>query len=281
MKIAHLILVHSDPEQLERLIDRLQHENSYFFIHIDGKVNSEIFKRVLTKDRVFTVIERVKVKWGAYSIVQATINGFDSIIRADLGIEYINLLSGSDYPIKNINRFNEYLNIHAGQNFMEYYSVNEEWKEAITRLTEYHLTNYTFPGKYFIQKWLNRLLPIRKIPKGMVAVGRSQWFTITIDAAKYILDYLKTNPDVSAFFKLTWAPDEIIFHTILFNSVFKDEMVNNNLRYIDWSAGKASPKTLNFDDKNNLLDSSAFFARKFDMKTQGEILDYLDQHFYD
>ena len=49
---------------------------------------------------------------------------------------------------------------------MEYYSVTNEWTEAVPRLTEYHLTNYNFPGKYLVQKWMNKLLPARRMPAG-------------------------------------------------------------------------------------------------------------------
>ena len=160
---------------------------------------------------------------------------------------------------------------------MQYELVYGEWNEAITRLTEYHLTNYSFPGKYLVQKWLNKLAPLRKMPGQLIPVGRSQWITITTEAVVYILDYLEKHAAIVRFFKLTWAPDEIIFQTILYNSIFRHSLVNNNLRYIDWSEGKASPKTLTEHDLPKLLDSDALFARKFNPQTHPEILDKLDR----
>ncbi|GLU52460.1 beta-1,6-N-acetylglucosaminyltransferase [Dyadobacter frigoris] len=281
MKIAHLILAHAEPQQLERLIERLRHQDAFFFIHIDKKTNLESFRTILNYDNVFLVRKRVVVNWGAYSIVQATINGLEEIIEADIDINYVNLLSGSDYPIKNANSIHDFFQAHNGDNFMEYFSVFEEWQEAIPRLTEYHLTNFSIPGRYLFQKWLNKLTPVRQLPYGLIAVGRSQWFSITKHAADYILKYLKSNSKVIRFFKLTWAPDEIFFQTILYNSVFRDQLVNNNLRYIDWSAHKASPKVLTIEDKDALMTSSALFARKFDMDKQPDILDYLDHAVHD
>ena len=277
MKIAHLILAHSEPVQLERLINRLQHENAYFFIHIDKKAAIEPFRFLAEKERVFLVNNREKVSWGAYSIVQATLNGFEAIMASGFGIDVVNLLSGSDYPLKNPEQIAQFFEKRRGENFMKYELVNEEWQEAITRLTEYHLTNYSFPGKYVVQKWLNKLAPKRKIPGRLIPVGRSQWLTLTTDAVRYILDYLNNHAKLVRFFKLTWAPDEIIFQTILYNSAFRDSLVNNNLRYIDWSEGKASPKTLTEQDLPKLVQSDALFARKFNPLTHPEILATLDK----
>lgn len=277
MKIAHLILAHSDPHQLGRLIDRLQHKDAYFFIHIDNKTAIDPFAFLSEKHQVYMVKNRVNVQWGAYSIVQATLNGFKEILDSGLKIDYFNLLSGADYPLKSTKEIHTFFAKNKEQIFMEYYSIADEWKEAIPRLTEYHLTHYSFPGKYYLQKWLNRLTPARKMPDNLVAVGRSQWFSIPTEAGRYILDYLKNHPEVERFFKLTWAPDEIVFQTILFNSKWKDKMVNNNLRYIVWTKGKASPETLTEKNKSELFATEALFARKFDRLKHPEIMNALDR----
>ncbi|MCF2488798.1 beta-1,6-N-acetylglucosaminyltransferase [Dyadobacter sp. CY347] len=277
MKIAHLILAHSEPGQLARLIRALEHPDAYIFLHIDAKKTLDPFLFLSTQERVHFVNDRIKVGWGAYSIVQATINGFRAIANSGLDIDYVNLLSGSDYPLKDPSEMNRFFQEHQGQNFMHYELVMEEWKEAIPRLTAYHLTNYSFPGKYFVQKWMNRILPARQMPDHLIPVGRSQWMSLTMDAVRYILQYLDTHPEVVRFFKHTWAPDEIIFQTILYNSNMKASMVNSNLRYTKWLEGKASPEILTKNDLEDLLNSGAFFARKMDPSKSSGLLDRLDR----
>jgi hypothetical protein len=278
MKIAHLILAHTEPLQLERLIGRLLHDDAIFFIHIDAKADIDRFKKILNNPELHWVRNRVNITWGAYSMVQATINGFRSIIETYPDIDMINLLSGSDYPLKSSNEIVDFFNSHPGQNFMELYSLQGEWEDANQRITQYHLNNFSFRGRFVVQKWMNRILPDRQFPKRLVAVGRSQLMTLTRDAVIYILDYLRKNPDITRYFKLTWAPDEMIFQTVLYNSPFKNQLINNNLRYIDWSAGEASPSTLTIDDLPKLLNSDKLFARKFDQKKYPEVLDALDDH---
>ena len=159
---------------------------------------------------------------------------------------------------------------------MEFYSVNEIWQEAIPRLNTYYLTNYPFAGNTKLAALINKLLPQRKVPKNIVFVGRSQWFSITLEQAIYIATELKRNYKLRHYFKFTWGSDEFVFQTLLYNSPFKAQMVNDNLRYIDWSAGGASPKTLTIADVDILLNSHKLFARKFDEKIDVAIINQLD-----
>ena len=157
-------------------------------------------------------------------------------------------------------------------------SVENEGPEAIARIRDYHFPDSDFPGKYLVLKAINAVLPKRKVPLGLVPVGKSQWFTITPVCASYIIEYLQQHPAVVRFFKHSWAPDEMIFQTILYNSPYKDAMMNDNLVYTDWSAGGASPKVLTMDDAGKLISSGKLFARKFNRLADSEILDYLDKH---
>ncbi|GGM87141.1 glycosyl transferase [Dyadobacter beijingensis] len=274
MKIAHLILAHAAPAQLARLAGALDHDDAHIFVHLDRKADLKAFPFLNAGKNGSLVPARVDVGWGAYSIVEATLQGFRHIAQSDF--DYVNLLSGADYPLRSAAEIHDFLAGHEGENFMEYYSVHREWTEAITRLTEYHLTNYSFPGKHAAQKWMNKLLPARTMPAGLEPVGRSQWMTLTMDAVRYILRYLEEHPEVVRFFRLTWAPDEIIFQTILYNSPFRSSLVNDNLRYIDWSKGQASPKVLTEDDLERMWASGKLFARKFDLARFPDVVDRLD-----
>lgn len=276
MKIAHLILTHENHLQLKRLIQRLAHPNANFYIHIDLKTNINPFL-YLQSDKVHFIAKRINVQWGAYSLVQATVNGLEEILKSEISHDYINLLSGQDYPLKSTNEIHDFFEKTPNKAFMHTLSIENEWQEAIPRLTKYHLSNYTFSGKYTLEKWLNFLLPQRKMPNNLIAVGRSQWFTITSQHAKYIVTYLQENQNVKRFFELTWGSDEFVFQTILFNSIYQKDMVNDNLRYIDWSEKKASPKTLTMNDLQNLVESGKLFARKFNEHVDNHIMDKLDK----
>ena len=263
MKLAHLILAHSNPGQLQKLVHRLSHSDTDIYIHLDKKTNISLFSSVKEIPNVFFIQKRIKVFWGAYSIVSATLEGFREILASQKKYDYINLLSGQDYPIKPIEHIHSFLAGNPNKAFMEFYDIEKVWTEALPRITEYHLTQFRFIGKHFLQRIINRVLPKRQLPLAMIGVGRSQWFTISTGHVEYIVDFLSNNPKIVRFFKFTWGADEFIFQTILFNSPHKQDMVNNNLRYIDWAAGGASPKTLSIEDGKVLLACDKLFARKF------------------
>jgi hypothetical protein len=188
MKIAHLILTHKSPKQLERLITALDHTGFDFYIHLDKKVNSDPFLYLANRGNVFFIKERVKIYWGGYGTIQATINGFEEIIRTTR-YDYINVISGQDFPIKPANSIYNYINSNKGNEFITCQSLEGEWKEALPRVRKYHLINWNIPGKFRLEKIVNAFLPERKFPLDFQLVGRANWFTLTTGACAYILDF--------------------------------------------------------------------------------------------
>lgn len=277
MNTAYLILAHANPKQLERLVDRLAFPGVDIYIHIDKKADFNHFEFLKQRPYLFFIKDRVKVAWGAYSIVQATVNGLKQIEATGIAYDIVHLISGQDYPLKSNQEICDFFAANKDKAFMHTLDVATEWQEAIPRVEYYHFTNFSFAGKFRLEKFFRKMLPKRKMPGNLVAVGRSQWFSINMEHLRYILTYMDDHPEFARFFNLTWAPDEIVFQTILFASPFKSQMINDNMRYIDWSGGGASPKTLTMDDKHSMADSGKLFARKFNQETDANVLDWIDQ----
>lgn len=277
MRLAHLVLTHTNPDQLNRLTGALAYEDADFYVHVDLKTDIGPFREAVKGRNVFFVNNRVKVNWAGYSIVQATVNGFEQLLASAKPYDHVNLLSGQDYPIKSAAEIHRFLADNRGKLFMHTLSVQDEWQEAIPRITEYHLPDVDFPGKHKALGMINKLAPRRRMPFSLTAVGRSQWFTIPLPCVAYIVNYLRQHPAVPRFFRMSWAPDEMIFQTILYNSLYRKDMVNDNMVYVDWSAGGASPKILTIADAEALDNSDKLFARKFNPLIDTGILDYLDK----
>jgi hypothetical protein len=276
MKIAHVILTHQNPKQLLRLVNSLVHPETYFFIHLDLKADLNAFKSCFNNENVIFIKDRVQVKWGTYSMVRATLNSFKEVLSFPLDFDYINLLSGQDYPLKSTQSFHDFLKQNEGFSFMHYWLINTDWLDVHSRIFEYHFDDFNFVGKFKLAAVLNAVLPKRKLPYGLEPVGRSQWFTVHRVHLIYMMDYLEKHPKYIKYFRLTWGCDEFFFQTILYNSVYKEQIINNNLRYIDWSEGNDSPKTLTISDLENLKHAKDFFARKFDETKSAELLKEID-----
>lgn len=83
-----------------------------------------------------------------------------------------------------------------------------------------------------------------------------------------MLEYAGSHSAFTNFFKRTLVPDELFFHSIIMNSPFSNNVVNDCLRFIDWDVSKDRPHTLLSNDFDRLMQSPALFARKFDNESQ-------------
>ena len=277
MRLAHLLLIHADPQQTRRLVNRLHHADADVYIHLDAKTDMAGFESLADIGNVFFISNRVSVFWGNYSMIEAELNSFEEILATGKSYSHINLLSGQDYPLKSAAEIQKFLFANADKSYMRFFAIPQDWDEPISRLQKYNLGDFNIPGKHQLQVLANRFLPTRKSPANLQMYGRSQWFTITPAAAKFVIGYLKTNPKIRRFFKLTWAADELIFQTILLNSPLRDTIVNDHLRYIRFKRGDSRPHTLTMADVEILTSSGKFYARKFDPKVDTAIMDTLDQ----
>lgn len=280
MRISHLIVTHKNPNQLSRLIKALSHPDADIYIHLDKKVNIEHFLKVNQYENIYFIKNRTKVQWGAYSFLKAIINSIKEIKDTGQYYDFINLISGQDYPIKNINRFISFLKQNKGKCYISYEDdeLMEWWKENIVRVNRYHFNDFSIRGRFRLQWLVNKILPLRKFPKDWKLYGGScsSWWTLPSEAAYYFVETMENNAALRRYVRLTWTPDEYIYATILMNSKFKESVVNNNFRYIDWSEKKPNPKILVTQDFEKFSKTENFFARKFDSAIDDDVIDLID-----
>jgi hypothetical protein len=281
MRVAHIILTHKNPDQLFRLIKTLQHPQFDFFIHLDGKVQLSELERLKEFPNVKFISNRIACNWGGFTILQAIFISISQILNSGLKYEFINLISGQDYPVISPQQIYEFLDERKGKNFISFDAEHDSdwWKTALDRFQKYHFTDLNFKGKFFAEKILNMVTPARKFPEYTKLYGgnKSTWWTISTDCAAYLTEKFYSNPRMTSFLKYCWGTDEFLIPTLIMNSPYKDHVVNDNLRYIDWSEGNANPKLLDLNDFENIRSSNMLFARKFDDFYDQEILDKIDQ----
>jgi hypothetical protein len=277
MKLAHLILAHAHPGQLSRLVNALAHKDADIYVHIDAKSDLADFAHLNKQPQLYFIKNRVSVFWGTYSMVSATLNSFEEILEHQIPYSHINLLSAQDYPLAPSDHIHDFLATNADKTYMHSLYIPDDWDEAMERITTYNFGDYKFKGHYLLQHAVKFLGIRRKMPRGVEPYGRSQWFTITPLCARYVIDYLNEHPRMKRFFRMSFAPDEFVFQTVLMNSPHKASLVNDNLRYIDFSNGGYHPKTLTSGDAMTLLNSGKLYARKFDQEKSSALLEFIDE----
>ena len=279
MRIAHVIMAHKGPEQMLRMIDRMSHPQFDFYIHVDAKTQLNGFDMLRNRTNVFFIRNRKKCNWGGWSFTKAIISTLAEIIDGGTDYGFFNLLSGQDYPLISPDQIYQYFEQRKGQNFIRYSAEDSAWwEEATARYGYYHFTDSNIPGKYLIQKLTNALLPKREFPDRMKLYGGSHasWWTISGQCAMHLVHKVSRNSRLDRFLKYCWGTDEFVITTIIMNSPFKEQTVNENFRYIDWSEGGGHPKILETGDFDKIVNSGMMFARKFDAEKDSVILDLLD-----
>jgi len=269
-------MAHQNPKQLLRLLESLKHQDADIYIHLDSKTDISSFQNTLAHCNVTFLSNRVNVIWGEYSVIDATLKGMEEILGKGIVYSHINLLSGADYPLQPVDSFHDLLKKNVDKTFIWFDKIFNDWVHGQARVNTYYFGDYHFPGRYQLSKVVSKLLPNRKMPGGLVLYGRSQWLTITSEAAIYVLKYLKDHSGAVRYFRMTWAVDEILFQTVLCNSAYRELLVNDNLRYLPLKAD-FRPVVFGIGNKEELISSGKFFARKFDLETDSAIFDFLDK----
>ncbi|MGA9381057.1 MAG: beta-1,6-N-acetylglucosaminyltransferase [Phormidium sp.] len=280
MKIAYIISAYKYPEQLIRLIDRLNTERTHFFVHLDKKMDDRIYFHLVERLQHFPnvcLLERHKCYWGDFGHVKASIKGIEEIFKNNIPFDYAVLLTGQDYPIKSNSQIEAFFKQNERKSFMEYFALPfEKWPKTggLDRIENWHFILFN--------KHLS--VPIkRSFPKGLQPFAGSSYWCLSRECVEYIHDFISNNNDYVKYFKYVFISDEIFFHTILLNSPFKDTIINDSLRYIKWPTKAASrremcsPRILGKNDLEDIAKSPKLFARKFDLTKDAEVLDLIDQ----
>jgi Core-2/I-Branching enzyme len=294
MQIAYLILAHNRPDHLERLINALQEDWTSFFIHVDKKSKIRTFDTIRALPRTFLIEDRVSACWAGFSLVQAALNMIDAAIRSTPEPDWYVLMSGSDYPIRSNREIHDFL----AQSTQEHINLvdlpSPETRKPLEWLEMFQFEGSRgrpMPKRVFLHQ-LNRLLvkyykrDFRPILGDMRPYAGSQWWVLSKEAIRYVVEFTRTHPKFVKFFRHVHIPDEMYFQIILGNSQFRQKIARN-FTYTDFSRRGARPAMITakhlemFADPDFRLDDAegagpCFFARKFDASDH-VLLDRVDE----
>jgi hypothetical protein len=288
MELAYIISAYQYPEQLIRLVHRLNADATSFFVHVDKKTDERIYRDMvdgLGGLRNVRFVRRHRCEWGGYGHVAATLEGIAEIVRTGTRFDYALLLTGQDYPIKSNEQIAGFLQTHKDKLFLEYFPLPADvWANrgiagGMDRIEAWHWRI----GKRHVRFPPGHRLPIkRRFPKAFRPFGGSSYWCLPRECIRYIYELTSRDRTFTRFFRYVDVPDEIVFQTIVLNSPFREMAVNDNLRYIDWKdADAGSPAILRKSDFGKLMSSPKLFARKFDIRVDAEVLNLIDQKILD
>lgn len=275
MRIGYIITAHTLPEHLVRLVRRLRTETARFFIHVDARADAvmAVATSELGGDPDVRFLPRHRCHWAAFSLVEASLEGVRAVVSEPDPLDYGVLLTGQDYPLRDTAVIERTLRDAGGRSFLAHEPSVGRFRE---RLERWHWHGEVFGRRVRVP---NRLLPVsvpRRLPHALQPFTGSAHWCLSRASLEYVDAYVDAHPDVVRFFRRVAVPDESFFQTILMNSPLAQTMIDDDLRYIDWSGGLPSPRILTMEDRDRLLAAPDLFARKFDPRLDARILDVID-----
>lgn len=273
MRLAYIISAYRNLDQLDRLARRLQSGSSEVLVHVDKKTDDGAYSalmRGLANVASVHFLERHTCHWGGFGHVRATLKGIRELRRREVDFDYLILLTGQDYPIKSNDFIETFFEQNRGKSFMAYNALpTPSWspRGGLDRIEYWHLR---FHGKHLRLPWK------RRFPHGLRPFGGGAYWCLSRACIELVSDFVAARPDVVDYFKHVDIPDELFFQTVIMNSELGETVVNDNLRYIDWTRG-VRPAVLEVRDLERLRESPKLFARKFDVHHDEEILDLIDR----
>ncbi len=296
MRIAYIILAHKLPAQLIRLIKKLNAPSATFLVHIDKKADADVYEKVreaFTEARNVHFLERHSRYYGDYNHVRATLDGIQKMIELAVEYDYVLLLTGQDYPLRSNRQLQDFFRESQEKSFMEYFLLpSNRWGDengGLDRINYWHLHWRGSEFAYLKRSRLLRLIPDsiwnllsrifhfqRTLPEGFKWYGGSAYWCLSRACIEYVDEFVRNNRDFVQFFEHAKIAEETFFQTVLLNSPLKDQIIDDNLRFIDWSDSR-HPAILKEVDFERFFDSSKLFARKFDISKDEAVLNMIDQ----
>ena len=284
-KHAYLIMAHTQPELLKKLLKMLDNERNDIYLHIDSKAKDyplDEIAAVLQKSKcIFT--ERTDVKWGSYSQIHCEMVLLKEAVKTEHA--YYHLLSGMDLPIKSQEQIFAFFEKYNGLEFVDEDGATIS-EAALSRVKYTH----KFYGKAGSVKDIlgalsvkgQKLLGVDKTQKyGNIIFQKGRnWFSITHGLAKLVVE---KEDWIQEVFGQSVCGDELFLQTVARNSEYAEKICNPNTmpevpdtRYIDWKRGSNNnPYVFREDDFEELKNALGLFARKFDLNVDKKIVEKL------
>lgn len=286
---AVLILAHKDIDQLLQLTKRL---NGVFevYIHIDRKAQMTNHQQdVLNTLPHVHWISTQNVHWGAWSIVQATIDLMNLALKKSDN-RYFHLISGQDWPVKRPQEIYDFFSDNNKLYIWNYESA--KYRKSGEPLVDWQKFYFNYDkinrkstyGKVYHRvsialQTIFRVNKLKKLGINLTLYNGSQWVDLPRDAVEYLISYLNANQNVLQMFKTGFCSDEFWIPTILRNNpLFAARIDTNNYRYIDWHKKHDSfPAILDENDFSKILNSGKLFMRKVKFPESSKLINELDE----
>ncbi len=300
MKFCYLILAQRFPKQLAKLIEAIYSNDSFIYIHLDADENLDEFRKELVeRPNVFFIENRIKCIWGHRSMIDAEL----LLLNATKGLaKYYVLLSDQHYPVRPQQELWDYLENNQLEGIIE---VNyPEPIKSLQKRIDYVTFFYGKQRKEYVRippvksrdfwatstlkrllealfrKQLFKLILLWKFPEISIDVKwGSQWWILSNFTVEKIFSWHDENPEFYHAVEHRFVVDEFFFQSILNHLDLRKPILYKPATFVRRSIDPPFDfphlfKAADIDLFSGLPDH-IFFARKFDVESDPEIVNML------
>jgi hypothetical protein len=278
MRQVILIHAHKDLEQLNALVGQLLDDEFLIYVNVDARSAIDVGR---LHPAAHLVRRRIDIHWGDFSQVQATLNSMRQVVAEVRAFDKLVFISAQDAPLLPNCGLRRALAALAGRELLDCVQLGPQGWSCAGRYQYFHRDG----GGALAQlacRVANRAMRIGGLERGMVngwqPWGGSSWWTLSRDCVKAIVVQVRDDPAIVRFFRTVSCPDELFFQTLVMNSPFRDRVLSNNFRHIQWQAsGARNPKVLDAADFEAIRASPAHFCRKLEPAASAALLPLLQR----
>ena len=265
MRHAWLIIAHNEYAVLQHLVSMLDDERSDFFLHFDAKVK-DLPAIEIEKGRLFVLKDRVDVRWGSVSQIEAELTLMEYAHQKGPYSHY-HILSGTHLPLKPIEELLQFYDEHNGEEVMRLWE--EDPGDADFKLRRYHFPIRHYKSGSPLQQRLcqltwqsvikvQKVLGIRHLKEDLF-IKTDNWLSLSEKACHYLVS---EKDRILKKYKWSFCGDEYFVATELATKPDEFTRYNcKNLLYVEFQ--KDTPRTFTLQEYAQLQETGFLWARKF------------------
>ena len=289
MDKAVLCIAHKAPEQINILIGQLLNDakgRTDIYIHLDKKSES-IREQIMENPHVFFIKNSHSVNWGNDSNVRMLVDCFSEIESYGKSYDYFQICTGQDLMVRC--GLDEFLERNNGQIFIEITKNDNYIKNLLChrypKWLQKDVSGTALSTLCLIYDFLTRtvLIPKKKIEYDINSLDlyvSYNWCFMPYEVLLYINQFLKENPGFLTIYWDTRVPEDGFLGTLIRNSPYREQVVfkqdgkmGESLTYHNKLEG-CHFTNVSMNDLEAIEKSGCFLARKFDIKTNPDIVNY-------
>lgn len=274
-RLAYFVMVHHKPYQFEWLMRAIYTPDDLFLVHVDLKSRLGIKKdrrglmqevrRICAGKPNIVLMRSRATNWGGWSLSRVLLDSVQRALRHPISWSHFVNLSGQCYPLKSIDDVKADIVASGDRLHVELKPIMtlppDDWHHRWSPMLETPLRAFCLPGR-------------RRPPSGFAIDHKgSQWIIVPRAFCEWAVTAPLTRR-VSNYMRRLLLSDELIMQTLALNGPWRDRIAPFYGRAIYWPG----PKLLTIDDLSRLLQSGAWFARKFDARVDADVLHALAQN---